>query len=80
MYGEENGEGEKVGTGCKGVIEVTDYAPFFDDNKVTDWRNVDWTGIVDPPISGRPTERYDKSGWDENRAETQQLGCIKNGR
>jgi len=66
IYGEKNGEGEYVScVGFEHVIEVTDYAPFFDENKVTNWTNVDWNGIVDPPVSGNPSETYDKSGWND---------------
>jgi len=65
IYIESEGHGV-YGETDDGDPGVTDYAPFFNENKVTDWRGVkNWNGIINPPVSGNPSETYDTSGWDD---------------
>lgn len=42
---------------------LDDWAPFFIDNKITDWRGADWTGTPFPPVSGAVARQYDRRGW-----------------
>lgn len=44
---------------------VTDYPPIFDRNTVTDWRGVNWIGIIEPPYSGDPSSTYSTSRWND---------------
>jgi hypothetical protein len=43
--------------------DVDDYDPMFMRNSITDWRGVNWTGLVRPPVSGAPQQAESTSGW-----------------
>ncbi len=44
---------------------VDDYAPMFMRNPITDWRGVDWAGLVRPPVPGAPGQVENTSGWND---------------
>ena len=60
VFGYQSG---RRGSTSGATYHVTDWAPIFDDNGVTDWRGANWMGIVDLPVSGDPSDTYGTSGW-----------------
>jgi hypothetical protein len=55
---------EAEGHGAFGRLgDVSDWAPIFISNKITDWRGADWTGVPAPPVSGAVSQIYSRDGW-----------------